>query len=194
MQRIRDELGRAMHDAQVSLAVGSAVDHVAGLRRSLLEAHQVAQAAPGLPDGKPYHQLSDIRIRGLLYLLGADPRLQTFVEQELGALLMYDSAHGTALVQTLAGYLDAGRNKSAAAAAVGLSRPAFYQRLARIERILDTELEDVEACLSLHVAVLALDALRHAGRLTSATTAGADTINRPAQAINSAQNRERIAR
>jgi PucR family transcriptional regulator, purine catabolism regulatory protein len=195
MQRIRDELGRAIHDAQVSLAVGSAVDHVAGLRRSLLEAQQVAQAAPGLPDGKPYYQLSDIRIRGLLYLIRADPRLQTFVEQELGALLMHDSAHGTDLVQTLAGYLDAGRNKSAAAAAVGLSRPAFYQRLARIERILGTELEDVEACLSLHVAVLALDALRHAPRLTTTTpAAGPDTIKRPAQAINSAQNRERIAR
>lgn len=161
MRRIRAELGRTLPESTVRLAVGSLTDHAGGLRRSLSEAHQVAEAAPGLPNDRPYHELSDIRIRGLLYLLGGDPRLQTFVEQELGALLVYDSAHGTDLVSTLAAYLDAGRNKSAAAAAVGLSRPAFYQRLGRIERILPADLDDVEDCLSLHVAVLALDALRH---------------------------------
>lgn len=177
MRRIRQELTVAMPSSVVSLAVGSTVDHVSGLRRSLLEAHEVAQAALGLQDGKPYHELSDIRIRGLLYLLGPDPRLQTFVEQELGALLMHDSAHGTDLVETLA-YLDCGRNKSAAAAAVGLSRPTFYQRLGRIERILQSELDDVEACLSLHVAVLALDALRQAR-----TSKGGQLVRRPARSL-----------
>ena len=59
-------------------------------------------------------------------------------------------------------FLDNGRNKSAAAAAAHLSRPAFYERLARIARILDVDLDSVEACLSLHVALLALDAIRDA--------------------------------
>lgn len=163
MHRIRQQLAAFSPDSTVSLAVGSAVDQVSGLRRSLLEAHQVAEAAPGLSNDKPYHELADIHIRGLLHLLGADPRLQMFVEQELGPLLMYDSAHGTDLVRTLAAYLNCGRNKSSAAAAVGLSRPALYQRLGRIERILRASFDDVEACLSLHVAVLALDALRHGG-------------------------------
>jgi purine catabolism regulator len=131
------------------------------LGRSLNHPRQGARAAPGLPDTKPYHDLSDIHIRGLLYILGGDPRLQTFVEHELGPLLMHDSAHRTDLVETLTAFLRHGRNKSAAAEAVGMSRPAFYQRLNRIERILRTDLESVEVCLSLHVAVLALDAIRH---------------------------------
>jgi purine catabolism regulator len=161
MHHVRLALTSAVPGAAVSLAVGSAVDQVSGLRRSLTEAQQIAIAAPGLPGGKPYHVLSDIHIRGLLHLLGDDPRLQTFVEQELGALLMYDSAHRTDLVGTLAAYLAHGRNKSAAASAVGMSRPAFYQRLGRIQRILGTDIESVEACLSLHVAVLALETQRH---------------------------------
>ena len=44
--------------------------------------------------------------------------------------------------------------------AAHLSRPAFYERLARIDRILDADLDAVDTCLSLHVALLALDAVR----------------------------------
>ena len=160
MRRVRQAIAEAAPDVRVSLAVGSVADQLSGLRRSLGEAQQIATAAPGLPDGKAYHELSDIHIRGLLHLLGDDPRLQTFVEHELGALLMHDSAHGTDLIETLRAYLVHGRNKSAAATAIGMSRPAFYQRLERIQRILSTDLGSVEACLSLHVAVLGLGALR----------------------------------
>jgi hypothetical protein len=59
-------------------------------------------------------------------------------------------------------HLDHGRNKSAAADAFHQSRPAFYHRLATIERVLEVDLDSVESCLSLHVALLALDVLRDA--------------------------------
>jgi purine catabolism regulator len=58
-------------------------------------------------------------------------------------------------------YLDQGRNKSAAADAAHLSRPSFYERLHRIERVLGVDLDSVESCLSLHVALLALEAVRN---------------------------------
>ena len=67
---------------------------------------------------------------------------------------------GSDLLGILRIYLACGRNKSAAAEHTHLSRPAFYERLARIGRILDVDLDAVEPCLSLHVALLALDALR----------------------------------
>ena len=57
-------------------------------------------------------------------------------------------------------YLDHGRNKSAAADAAHLSRPAFYERLAKIERILLVDLDSVDTCLSLHVALIGLDSVR----------------------------------
>jgi purine catabolism regulator len=79
----------------------------------------------------------------------------------LGALLAYDAEHPREhLVATLRAYLESGRNKSAAAEASHLSRPAFYERLARISRITGADLDSVDVCLSLHVALLALDAVR----------------------------------
>lgn len=146
--------------SEFAIAVGTSVGAVRDARRSLLEAVQVADAAVRQAGGPPYHRLVDVRLRGLLHLLRDDARLQTYVERELGPLLAYDTERGTNLVAMLGVYLDQGRNKSAAADAAHLSRPSFYERLHRIERVLGVDLDSVESCLSLHVALLALDAVR----------------------------------
>jgi purine catabolism regulator len=144
------------------MAVGSIVSSVRDVRRAFLEAAQVADAAPSGDEGvpRPYYRLPDVRLRGLLHLLRDDDRLQTFVERELGALLAHDAQHGSDLVGVLRTYLTAGRNKSSAADAAHMSRPSFYERLHRIERVLSVDLDSVESCLSLHVALLGLDAIR----------------------------------
>ncbi|MCX4746536.1 PucR family transcriptional regulator [Kitasatospora sp. NBC_01287] len=145
------------------VAVGSSVGSVRDARRTLMEATQVADAAlhevPGTRAAS-YYRLPDVRLRGLLHLLRDDARLQTYVERELGPLLAHDAEHGSQLVPLLRVYLEQGRNKSAAADAAHLSRPSFYDRLHKVERILAVDLDQVESCLSLHVALLALDAVR----------------------------------
>ncbi|MEU6073546.1 PucR family transcriptional regulator [Micromonospora sp. NPDC047074] len=156
-----DGTGRTPSGGAVLIAAGSGVGSLREARRSLIEARQIADAARrdrrDLPVFRPPH----VGLAGMLHLLRDEPRLQTFVERELGALLTYDAQHPREqLLGTLRAYLDQGRNKSAAAGAAHLSRPAFYERLARIRRVLDVDLDSVEACLSLHVALLALDAIR----------------------------------
>ena len=156
----------ALHQARggarppVVVAAGSGVGEPREARRSLVEARQVAEAARHDRRDVAVFRLPQIGLAGLLHLLRDEPRLQTFVERELGALLQHDAAHPRdRLLPTLRAYLDAGRNKSSAAAASHLSRPAFYDRLEKIATILDADLDSVDACLSLHVALLAHDAL-----------------------------------
>ena len=145
----------------VIVAAGSGVGNLREGRRSLIEARQVADAARRGRRDLAVFRLPHVRLPGLLHLLRDEPRLQTFVERELGPLLAYDAEHPKEqLLGTLRTYLEQGRNKSAAATAAHLSRPAFYERLARIARILDADLDSVDVCLSLHVALLALDAVR----------------------------------
>ncbi|WP_442933817.1 PucR family transcriptional regulator [Micromonospora sp. CPCC 205556] len=145
----------------VIVAAGSGVGSLREARRSLIEARQIADAARRDRRDLPIFRLPHVGLAGLLHLLRDEPRVQTFVERELGALLAHDARHPREqLLGTLRAYLEQGRNKSAAAAAAHLSRPAFYERLARIARILDVDLDSVDACLSLHVALLALDAIR----------------------------------
>lgn len=143
------------------VAAGSGVGTLRDARRTLVEARQVADAARHDKRDVPVFRLPDVGLAGLLHLLRGEPRLQTFVERELGPLLAYEAEHPKEqLLGVLRAYLDHGRNKSAAAAAVHLSRPAFYERLSHIERILDVDLDSIDTCLSLHVALMALDAIR----------------------------------
>ena len=175
--RITERLG-ASQDGLV-IGVGATAGSIRDVRRSFLEASQVADVAAERPDGwgagsgnlgnlgklgnlgpdRPaFYRLADLRLRGLLRLLRDDPRVQTFVERELGALLA--SEPDTSLLDVLAAYLAAGGNKAAAAKSTHLARPTFYERLRRIERILGTDLDSAESRTSLHVALLALEASR----------------------------------
>jgi PucR family transcriptional regulator, purine catabolism regulatory protein len=170
-QRDVDVLGRLAEEVRRSVrgrlpgldadrlvvAAGSLVGGPRDARRSLAEAGQVADAAVHLRSTAPFLRLPDLRLRGLLQLLADDPRVHTYAERELGALLAHDAATGEDTVGVLRAYLAAGRNKSLAAAAAHVSRPAFYDRLAKVARILRADLDDVETCLSLHVALLAHD-------------------------------------
>lgn len=158
---------RAGPGVSVVVAVGSPVEQVADVRRSLREAIHISQAAPSVGEEKLYYQLEDVRVRGLLHLLREDTRLQTFVERQLGALLEHDERHGTTFLQVLSAFLHHSGNKSAAAEEAGLSRPAFYQRLERISQILGVDLESAEVRLSLHLALTARDVMRSRERGTT---------------------------
>jgi purine catabolism regulator len=145
------------------IGVGSPAAGMAEVRRSFLEAREVADVAlrhldrDRQPEGRPYYRLPDLRLRGLLHMLRDDPRLTAFADRELGPLLAYDAAHGTRLATDLATYLESGGNKAAAAARAHLARPTFYQRLQLIEHVLGISLDSPESRTSLHVALLAVN-------------------------------------
>jgi PucR family transcriptional regulator, purine catabolism regulatory protein len=142
--------------AALVIGAGPPATALREVRRSFLDAREVADVAIRHPDGRAYYRLPDLRLRGLLHLLHDDPRVRAFAERELGPLLAYDASHGAHLVADLAVYLRAGGNKAEAAARAHLARPTFYQRLHLIERILGVSLAEPESRASLHVALLTL--------------------------------------
>ncbi len=159
-EHVHAQLARRQARPAAVIGVGSTVSELAEVRRSISEAIQVAEAARGSVEHKPYYELPDIQLRGLLYMLRDDHRLQAFVERTLGALLDHDRRVGGDLLAVLAAYLDHADNKSAAAQAAHLSRPALYERLATIERITGVSLSAGESRTSLHAALIALSAIR----------------------------------
>ena len=146
----------------VVIGAGSPVYGIREVRASLREAADVAEAARQSAGDAPlrcYYRMPDVRVRGLLYLLREDPRLQAYIERELGPLLAYDDAHDTALAETLRAWLAAGGSKVVAAQALRVSRPTVYQRLRLAQRVLGLDLGNVEARLSVHLAMLAHEVL-----------------------------------
>lgn len=147
----------------VTAAAGSVVTDLASLDRTLREADQVLGALPASAPTRTVHRLEDLHLPGLLTLLADDDRVAAFSERELHRLRLADEAAGGRLEQTLRALLDHPTSKTAAAAALAVSRPVLYERLAQLERILGVSLDDGVARTSLHVALMAAD-LREGGR------------------------------
>lgn len=139
------------------LAVAEPAGQLIEAIRRIPEAAQVADAALSMSDGRSYVAIGDVRLRGLIALLRNDPRAQRFAESELRNLLLHDLS-GDHLLPVLRSYLELGGNKSAVAAALHMSRPSLYAKLAHLQQILGVPLDDGLSRTSLHVALLLLDA------------------------------------
>ncbi len=89
-----------------------------------------------------------------------DRDLAAFVDRVLGPLLAHDREARQPLLPTLEAYLSCAGRKAETARELHLNRQTLYDRLARIARLLGTDLEDPETVLALG---LALRARRHVG-------------------------------
>ena len=101
------------------------------------------------------HGLTHFEQLGLYRVLAenhGDAETDRFLDQWLGVLRDYDTAHHTTLVATLSAYLDAGGGYDTAAAALQIHRSTLRYRLQRIREITGLDLADVDVRLNLHVA------------------------------------------
>ncbi|WP_344119193.1 PucR family transcriptional regulator [Streptomyces blastmyceticus] len=130
-------------------AVGAALRHAA----------EAATAARGLPD-RTWHDVRQLDVDVLLWRLRSQGDLAAFVDRVIGPLIAHDRTSRPALLPTLETYLAHAGRKAETARELHLNRQTLYDRLARIARLLGTDLEDPQTALSLN---LALRARRHVG-------------------------------
>lgn len=157
-KRLQAALRRHSQDGRSVLAVAEPAAEVVDAVLALEHAAHIAEVAFAMPgQSQPFYRASDVRLRGLLALLGDDERVQHFAEAELRPLLGSDS---DTQLDLLRAYLAVGGNKASLAATLHLSRPALYKRLAVLGELLGVDLNDPESMTSLHVAVLILDSRR----------------------------------
>jgi purine catabolism regulator len=84
--------------------------------------------------------------------------LADYVERVLGPLVEHDARRKHQLLPTLEALCRHGGRKAETARALHLNRQALYDRIARLEAVLDADTGDTETLLGLH---LALQARRH---------------------------------
>ncbi|MDP5228637.1 MULTISPECIES: PucR family transcriptional regulator ligand-binding domain-containing protein [Arthrobacter] len=135
-----------------TLGVGRPDRSLVAAARGLDDADQVADTAATLASRRlPFHRFSDIRLRGLLSLLGQDPRVKAFAQAELAPLL---DPPAPELIELLRDHLEHGGNMSSLARARKVSRQALYAQVRRLEERLGVSLDEAESRASLAVALL----------------------------------------
>jgi purine catabolism regulator len=163
-RKVVDDLaGRVGRRHTVLVGAGRPVTRPSDIDRTLREAQHVVQS---LRTGAPadiVHRLEDVHLRGLLAMLMDDDRLRMFVDRELDPLREHDEHRQGGLVDAVRALVRHPGSKSQAAASLHLSRPVFYDRLAKAERVLGVDLDDPDTRVSLHVALVADEVARQAG-------------------------------
>ena len=157
-ERLDADVRRVGGITRTVCAVGTPEPELTDAIRGVAEAAHVAEVALAMPPNpRWYYRASDVRLRGLIALLGDDARVQRFAETELKPLLDLGAAGDVDLLRE---YLSLAGNKAALAARLHISRPSLYKRLAGIERTLGVDLDDAESMTSLSVALMVVDARR----------------------------------
>ncbi|WP_431045129.1 PucR family transcriptional regulator [Streptomyces sp. P1-3] len=123
----------------------------------LRHAAEAANAARG-PADRPWHDVRRTEVDVLLWRLREHGDLAAFVDRVIGPLLAHDRTARPPLIPTLEAYLAHAGRKAETARELHLNRQTLYDRLARIARLLGSDLEDPQTVLALG---LALQARRH---------------------------------
>jgi len=130
-----------------------------GARASYRQAQEALSLARQVPAWGPVLSFSDLGALRLLCELRESPELAAFCQEQLGALLAYDQAHGTELLSTLRAFFAHHGNISRAAEALHLHRNSLIYRLERIAEIAGTDLEEAENRFALQLALRLLPLL-----------------------------------
>jgi len=142
------------------VGVGGTSPGVAGARTSHRQAQEALALARQVSAWGPVVSFSDLGALRLLCELRDSPELEAFCEEQLGALLAYDQAHGTELVSTLRALFAYHGNISRTAEALHLHRNSLIYRMERIAKISGADLHEADDRFALQLALRLLPLLR----------------------------------
>jgi DNA-binding PucR family transcriptional regulator len=144
-----------MRDSGAGAAgVGRVRSDPAELARAYDEALYAVEARP--PDGAPgvatFRDLGSIQ---LLLSLGDERGVELYCEAMLGPLRAHDARYGSALIESLAAYIEANGRWADAAAALGVHRHTLRYRIGKIEQLTGRSPADARDRLELWLALRA---------------------------------------
>lgn len=128
-------LGRRL-GAPVTVGACGPADDPPGIRARYPGAARCHALLLALGRGGSGSGLDELGVVGMVLENATVRQLRAVVDQAIGPLLAYDSAHGSALVATAERFFACGHSPPAAARQLGVHVNTVYQRLERIDRVL----------------------------------------------------------
>jgi sugar diacid utilization regulator len=159
--KLRTHIASQLPDGTCQLAAGSRYPDAWHIAASYREAQFVASLPASAP--APVLLFDALGVYRMLSSVTDPAGIEAFMNDQIGALLDYDSRHRSGLLITLAQYFDSGCSIDRAAAELAVHRSTLKYRLKRIRELLGRDLNDGPTRLNLHLATrvwLTLESLR----------------------------------
>jgi sugar diacid utilization regulator len=154
------ELGRTLLEnlshrhlgLNANIGIGGVYSDLKDFKRSVWEA---SKAIKILKLGKQHEAVQEYKSLGifrLFFKVEEEFELRSLYEENLGELVEHDKKYSMDLVKTLEVYLSHGGNLGDTALDLQIHRNTIKYRIARIEEILECNLDDSEVCFNLSLA------------------------------------------
>jgi PucR family transcriptional regulator, purine catabolism regulatory protein len=153
-QSVCDQAAKEFPKVKLLCGLGRPATTVADWRVSYKEGGQAVAAARRMGEGGPLF-FGDLSVYRLLFQLEGHSELTAFCNETLGALIDYDHAHNSSLIQTLAAYFAHHGNLSQTAEALYIHRNTLQYRMDRIAEISGFDLDNPETRLAVQLAIKA---------------------------------------
>ncbi len=153
-ETIRHQTNAEFPNDPLAIGIGRATDSLVGLRESYREARQALSLARRLASPTPLY-FGELSVYRLLFLLEHHPELNAFRQEMIGALIEYDKAQHTNLLETLAAYFAHKGNLTQTAEALFIHRNTLLYRMERIRAISGLDLDNPETRLGVELALRA---------------------------------------
>lgn len=153
-QTVCEQAAKEFPKVKLFAGLGRPASTIADWRTSYREAGQAGASARRVGESGPLY-FGDLSVHRLLFQLEGHPELAAFCKETLGALIDYDQAHNSSLIQTLAAYFAHHGNLSQTAEALYIHRNTLQYRMERIAEISGFDLDNPETRLAVQLALKA---------------------------------------
>jgi len=159
-EQFRRAVVAELHGGRCRIGVGGHCRDIGEFQRSYREAQLALQIQDKIGGPDQVTRYSDLGVYQVLATANDTSAMERFALEWLGALIGYDSDHGTQLVLTLSEYLDRGGNYDASAKALSVHRSTLKYRLRRIREVSGYDLGHPDTQFNLQLATRAWRTLR----------------------------------
>jgi sugar diacid utilization regulator len=147
--RVRDERDLA---GRLARAAAGPVPIAAGVGETFDEAEQAVRMGRALHGPTAVTRFDELGVQRYLWSLAQEPARDIWQER-LERLRLHDSEHGSRLFETVERYLECNGNRKEAAARLYVHRNTLRQRVERIRRVSQIDLDDAGLLFDLQVAL-----------------------------------------
>lgn len=149
---IREKISKNVKGLTVNIGIGNSCNELKDFKRSVsqaLKSLKILKACKRIDSTREYKELGVYR---LLFKIDDIDELRNICEEVLGALIEQDKKNGTDFLNTLEVFLREDRNLGKTAEVLFVHRNTMKYRLARIEEILQCDLENANVCFNISLA------------------------------------------
>lgn len=152
LSSVQKSLKKILKENSISAGVSSIFYEAGKMKNAIIESKKAFRVLKGCKARHSARYYEEIGIYRFFFDLGDDEKLRSYIDENIGKLIIYDRENHTEFVKTLEIYLEEGCNIQETSERMYIHRNTVKYRITRIQEILQNDLSNVNIRFNLRFA------------------------------------------